>query len=165
MIYLVDSSCFMTASQTTYPFDVAESFWNKIAELAQNHKFYSIDKVYDEIKINLDQLTNWCNDNLPDDFFISTETDAVYEKFNELVNWAQNKKIKQVGIDKFIAADKADIYFVAFASLKPDEYTVVTEENSAPGSQTDIKLPDACSEFNVRCIKFMTMLRELKVKF
>ena len=57
MIYLVDSSCFMTASQTTYPFDVAESFWNKIAELAQNHKFYSIDKVYDEIKINLDQLS------------------------------------------------------------------------------------------------------------
>ena len=69
MIYLVDSSCFMTASQTTYPFDVAESFWNKIAELAQNHEFYSIDKVEDEIKINLDQLSKWCNDNLPDDFF------------------------------------------------------------------------------------------------
>ena len=46
MIYLVDSSCFMTASQTTYPFDVAESFWIKIAELAQNHEFYSIDRSY-----------------------------------------------------------------------------------------------------------------------
>lgn len=165
MIYLVDSSCFMTASQTTYPFDVAESFWNKIAELAQNHVFYSIDKVDDEIKANLDQLSKWCDDNLPDDFFISTETEDVYQKFNELVNWAQNKKIKQVGIDKFIAADKADIYFVAFASLKPEKYTVVTEENSAPGSKKDIKLPDACAEFNVRCINFMTMLRELKVKF
>lgn len=165
MIYLVDSSCFMTASQTTYPFDVAESFWNKIAELAQNHAFYSIDKVDAEIKANLDQLSKWCDDYLPDDFFISTETEDVYQKFNELVNWAQNKKIKQVGIDKFIAADKADIYFVAFASLKPEEYTVVTEENSAPGSKKDIKLPDACVEFNVRCINFMTMLRELKVKF
>lgn len=165
MIYLVDSSCFMTASQTTYPFDVAESFWNKIAELAQNHVFCSIDKVDDEIKANLDQLSKWCDDNLPDDFFISTETEDVYQNFNELVNWAQNKKIKQVGIDKFIAADKADIYFVAFASLKPEEYTVVTEENSAPGSKKDIKLPDACAEFNVRSINFMTMLRELKVKF
>lgn len=53
MTYLVDSSCFMTASQTSYPFDIAESFWNKIAELAQNHAFYSIDKVEDEINANL----------------------------------------------------------------------------------------------------------------
>lgn len=165
MIYLVDSSCLMTASQTTYPFDIAESFWNKIAELAQNHEFYSIDKVEDEIKINLDQLSKWCNDNLPDDFFISTETDDVYDKFNELVNWAQKKEIRQAGIDKFIDANKADIYFVAFASLKPNEYTVVTEETSALSSKRDIKLPDACSAFNIRCINFMTMLRELKVKF
>ena len=165
MIYLVDSSCFMTASQKNYPLDIAESFWNKIADLAQNHSFYSIDKVNDEIKAHLDLLSGWCDNNLPDDFFISTETDDVYSKFNELVNWAQNKNINQAGIDKFISADKADIYFIAFASLKPDEYTIVTEEVSAPGSKRDIKLPDACSAFNIRCINFMDMLRELKIKF
>ena len=69
MIYLVDSSCFMTASQTTYPFDVAESFWKKIAKLAQNHEFYSIDKVEDEIKANLDQLAKRSKDNFQDYFF------------------------------------------------------------------------------------------------
>ncbi len=56
MVYLVDSSCFMTASQTTYPFDVAESFWNKLSELANNHSFYSIDKVQAEINANIDEL-------------------------------------------------------------------------------------------------------------
>ncbi len=45
MTYLVDSNCFMTASQTSYPFDIAKSFWKKIAELANRHSFYSIDKV------------------------------------------------------------------------------------------------------------------------
>ena len=48
MTYLIDSSCFMTASRIMYPFDIAQSFWNKISELAQNHVFSSIDKVKNE---------------------------------------------------------------------------------------------------------------------
>ncbi len=165
MIYLVDSSCFMTASRVSYPIDIAVSFWTKISQLAQTHAFYSIDKVYDEIKLNDDVLSKWCKDNLPDDFFFSTETEEVYAKYAELVNWAQTKGIKQSGVDKFIAADKADIYFVAFASLAPENYTIVTEEVSAVDSKKDIKLPDACSAFNVRSINFIQMLRELKVQF
>ena len=155
----------MTASRVSYPIDIAVSFWDKIAGLAQNHAFYSIDKVEDEIKLNDDALTKWCEDNLPEDFFISTETEDVYKKYAELVNWAQNKGIKQTGVDKFIDASKADIYFVAFASLSPNNYTVVTEEVSAVASKKDIKLPDACNAFAVRSINFMQMLRELKVQF
>lgn len=165
MIYLVDSSCFMTASRLFYPIDIAISFWNKISQLAQSHAFYSIDKVSNEIKSNDDALTKWCNNNLPEDFFFSTETEEVYAKYAELVNWAQTKGIKQSGVDKFISADKADIYFVAFASLAPEDYTIVTEEKSAINSKSDIKLPDACSAFNVRSINFIQMLRELKVQF
>lgn len=165
MTYLVDSSCFMTASQTSYPFDIAESFWIKMAELAQDHVFYSIDKVKNEIYTNLDELSNWCKENLPSDFFISTETEAVYERYGELVNWAQSKGIKQSGVNKFIDDTKADIFFIAFCSLSPHKYTVVTEEVPAPQSMRDIKLPDACAVYQIRCIKFVDMLRELKVKF
>ena len=165
MIYLVDSSCFMTASRVSYPIDIAVSFWSKIAELAQSHAFYSIDKVEKEIKINDDDLSAWCSENLPKDFFISTETDEVYKKYAELANWAQSKGINQSGVDKFIDAEKADIYFVAFTSLEPEQYTVVTEEKSAVNSKKDIKLPDACTAFGVRSINFMQMLRELKVQF
>lgn len=165
MIYLIDSSCFMTASRVSNPIDIALSFWNKLAELAQNHTFYSIDKVKDEITLNDDELSKWCVANLPDDFFISTETVEVYQKYAELVNWAQNKGIKQTGVDKFIDDTKADIYFVAFASLSPSTYTVVTEETSAINSKKDIKLPDACSAFGVRAINLMSMLRELKITY
>lgn len=165
MIYLVDSSCFMTASQTSYPFDIAESFWQKMAECAQNHLFYSIDKVKDEINANIDDLAKWCEKNLPDDFFISTENESVYQQFAMLVKWAQQKGVKQTGFNKFIDAEKADIYFVALASLNPSKYTVVTEEMPAPYSKTDIKLPDACSAFNINSINFIQMLRELKIRF
>lgn len=165
MIYLIDSSCFMTASRVTYPIDIAVSFWNKISELAQFGAFYSIDKVENEIKINDDMLSSWCSENLPKDFFISTETEEVYKKYAELANWAQSKGINQSGVDKFIDAEKADIYFVAFCSLNSDKYTVVTEEVSAVNSKKDIKLPDACNAFGVRSINFMQVLRELKVQF
>ena len=164
-MYLVDSSCFIAASRYFYPIDIALSFWNKIAELAQNHAFYSIDKVKDEIKINEDDLSVWCSEKLPDDFFISTETEAVYTKYADLVNWAQSLGITQRGVNKFIDGSKADIYFVAFASLSPDEHTVVTEETSAENAKRDIKLPDACKAFGIRSINFMQMLRELKAQF
>ena len=163
MIYLIDSSCFMTASRVSNPIDIALSFWNKLAELAQNHTFYSIDKVKDEITLNDDELSKWCVANLPDDFFISTETVEVYQKYAELVNWAQNKSIKQTGVDKFIDDTKADIYFVAFASLSPSAYTVVTEETSAINSKKDIKLPDACSAFGVRAINLVVLLKSMLV--
>ena len=163
MIYLIDSSCFMTASRVSNPIDIALSFWNKLAELAQNHTFYSIDKVKDEITLNDDELSKWCVANLPDDFFISTETVEVYQKYAELVNWAQNKGIKQTGVDKFIDDTKADIYFVAFASLSPSAYTVVTEETSAINSKKDIKLPDACSAFGVRAINLVVLLKSMLV--
>ena len=78
----------MTASRVTYPIDIAVSFWNKISELAQSGAFYSIDKVENEIKINDDMLSSWCSENLPKDFFISTETEEVYKKYAELANWA-----------------------------------------------------------------------------
>lgn len=165
MIYLLDTDCFIKASRYTYPFDIAESFWRKLAEEAGAHKFYSIDKVYDEIKIHNDELSKWCGDSLPDDFFISTETEDVYKKYAELVRWAQSKDIKQRGIDKFINGDKADIYFVALASLEVGKYTVVTNEVSAKESKKDIKLPDVCEEFRIRTINFIQMLRELKIKF
>lgn len=165
MTYLVDSSCFMTASQTTYPFDIAESFWLKMAECAQRYLFYSIDKVADEINANIDALSQWCKENLPDDFFISTESESVYQQYAKVVKWAQKQKIKTAGFNQFIDAEKADIYFVAFAALKPSEYTIVTEEKPDPSSQTKIKLPDACSAFSIKSINFIQMLRELKIRF
>ena len=98
-------------------------------------------------------------------FFISTEEEAVYKQYAMIVKWAQKQNIKPAGFNQFIDAEKADVYFVAFASLKPSEYIVVTEEKSAPSSQTKIKLPDACSAFSIKSINFIQMLRELKIRF
>ena len=171
MIYLLDSNCFITSARFTYPFDVAESFWLKLSEAANKHLFKSIDKVKSELDLNADELSQWCSTNLPKDFFINTQTDEVYVQYGKLVNCSNSlKKTKgllQKGVDKFIRADKADIFFVALAlsSENQNEYTIVTEETSAVDSKKDIKLPDACSAHNIRTINFIQMFRELKLKF
>lgn len=165
MTYLVDSSCFMTASRVSYPFDIAKSFWSKLTELAIGNMFRSIDKVETEIKANDDDLTKWCAASLPQDFFITTETEAVYEKYAVLANWAQGLGKKQKAVDEFIDAEKADIYLVALSCTNPGEYVVVTEEKKSPESKKTIKLPDVCEPFGIRCINFIKLLRELQVTF
>lgn len=42
---------------------------------------------------------------------------------------------------------------------------VVTNEQPAPDSKREIKLPDVCTQFNVTAASTFTMLRSLEVKF
>ena len=67
--------------------------------------------------------------------------------------------------DKFMDVTRADIYLVSYAATAPDEWTVVSQERPAPLRSTEIKLPDACAQFGVRCILFMDMFREMHESF
>ncbi|MBK7809541.1 MAG: DUF4411 family protein [Saprospiraceae bacterium] len=74
--YILDSNFFIQAHRSNYPFDVLPSFWTKIQQLANQQLIISIDKVSDEIFQNDDELTNWCQTNLPDDYcYESKSTD------------------------------------------------------------------------------------------
>lgn len=53
--------------------------------------------------------------------------------------------------------DKADIYLVAFA----EEWAIVSMERPAPRNAGEIKLPDACAKFGVRCLMLQDMFREM----
>ena len=71
-VYVVDSNFFIQAHRANYPLDVATSFWNKVKQLAEEGKIISIDKVKKEIYDHEDDLKQWCEDNLPEDFFKDT---------------------------------------------------------------------------------------------
>ena len=43
--------------------------------------------------------------------------------------------------------------------------TVVTNEQSAPESRKEVKLPDVCDQFGVRRDHTFTMLRSLSIQF
>ena len=62
---------------------------------------------------------------------------------------------------KFLRMDKADIYLVAFAAVAPEEWAIVSMERPAPRNAGEIKLPDACAKFGVRCLMLQDMFREM----
>ncbi|MET3114076.1 hypothetical protein AAKU52_001809 [Pedobacter sp. CG_S7] len=51
--FVLDSNFFIQAHRMHYPMDVVPSFWLKIKELAKNGIIVSIDKVKDEIHLNV----------------------------------------------------------------------------------------------------------------
>jgi len=112
-MFIVDSNFFIQAHRSTYPLDVANSFWIKVKELVDAGTIISIDKVRDEIYSNEDDLKGWCQANLPKDFFLDTST--VLNEYASVVNWAQTRSghYKPEAISEFMATDEADAWLVA----------------------------------------------------
>ena len=165
MKYLIDTNCFIEPHRGICPMDVAISFWNKMKELACEKDVYILDKVKNELTEWEDELRKWVIDNVGRQV-LKFETDASIEKFKEVNNWAlTHQQYSQGAKEKFIDTSRADIYLVSYAAVVPNEWTVVSQEKPAPFSSTEIKLPDACNHFNVRCIRFMEMFREMNETF
>ena len=155
MRYIVDSNSFITPHRGYSPIDVARSLWSKISALASEHKIYSLDKVKEELYLHDDELKEWMKANMPSDYFLSSDH-----------AWADSHtfytpKAKQ----KFLRMDKADIYLVAFAAVAPEEWTIVSMERPAPRNAGEIKLPDACAKFGVRCLMLQDMFREMEESY
>lgn len=165
-MYIVDSNFFIQAHRAYYPLDVVQSFWVKVNSLALNGKIRSIDKVKKEIFDNSsheDKLKEWCENNLPNDFFFNT--DSVLNNYILIVNWinSMNHHYTDRAIQEFLETDLADPWLIAFAMT--NDYTIVTYEKSEPNRKNRIKIPEVCVQFNVKYINTIEMLRELNENF
>lgn len=163
MKYIIDSNCFITPHRTFCPTDVGISFWNKLQTLAEKDKICSIDKVKEELYANSDELKEWMERKLGNTFFLPFENIVSVQKLPAIIQWATtNTFYNQRAKEKFLRMDRADIYLVAFASVNPNEWTIVSMEKSAPNSPGEIKLPDVCIQYNVKCIQIEEMFREMQ---
>ena len=163
--FIVDSNFFIQAHRSIYPLDVVQSFWLKVKSLSQNGTIVSIDKVKKEIFDNSsheDELKLWCDENLPNDFFINT--DPVLNNYASIVNWVEmSDHYTDNAIQEFLETDLADPWLIAFAMS--NDWTIVTYEKSEPNRQNKIKIPEVCNQFDVRYINTIEMLRELNENF
>jgi hypothetical protein len=163
--YVLDSNFFITAHRASYPLDVAFSFWNKIKQLAIEGKIVSIDKVKKEIFDKNDALTEWCVQNLPDNFF--HDTSIVLAEYGRVASWAVSKSGHYLpnALNEFLDADEADAFLVAYALADPQNRIIVTYEISEPNIKRKVKIPEACNALNVRFVNSMSMFRELGETF
>lgn len=159
--FLLDSNFFIEAHRTTYPFDVVPSFWLKVKELIAEGKIISIDKVQKELLKNNDELSQWCIDNLPDDFFKDTTSSVL--NYALLTGWVYSKsgQYSQAAISEFLDVDEADAWLIAYAMANGNQ--IVTHETSNPNSRKRVMLPDAASPQGITCIKTIDLFRALGV--
>lgn len=166
MKYLIDSNCFIEPHRGVCPMDVAVSFWNKMKELTSQKDVYILDRVKGELTEWENDLKKWIVANVGNKNLVKFENPISVRKFREVNDWAiNNKKYTYSAKEKFMDTTRADIYLVSYAATDPKEWTVVSQERPAPQRSTEIKLPDVCAQFGVKCILFMDMFREMREKF
>lgn len=165
-LFVLDTNFFIQAHRANYPFDVAINFWLKVKELAEAEKIISIDKVKKEIFDNEDALKNWCQDNLPKDFF--KDTSCVLKQYADVVKWTTTNNASSYlpkAITEFLEADKADAWLVAYALEDKGNRIIVTQEISNPQRKSKIQIPDVCNNLAVKYTNTIGMFRLLGESF
>lgn len=157
--FLLDSNFFIQAYRFHYPLDVVPGFWMKVKELAENGTLISIDKVQQEIFRNKDDLTAWCIDYLPEDFF--KDSSIVLPSYTKIVGWVNSRTppYTRPALNEFLDADEADAWLVAYALANGN--SIVTHETSEPRRISKVK----ASPFGIKCYTTIELFRELKEVF
>lgn len=164
-IFVVDSNFFIEAHRAIYPLDVAQSFWNKVKQLADAGKIVSIDKVKKEIYDHEDALKQWCMNNLPQDFF--KDTSIVIGEYGQVAAWAASRSTHYSpgALAEFFDAKNADAYIVAYVLADLTNRIVTTREISEPNRKSKVKIPEACNALGVRYCNTIEMFRKLGETF
>lgn len=163
-VFVLDTNFFIQAHRMTYPLDIFSSYWDKIKELALNGYIISIDKVKKELDENEDELSQWCKNNLPFDFF--KDSTSYMREYTKVVNWAQsmNYHYNTNALTEFMDNKNADAFLIAYVLSDPSELCLVTYEISDPQSKKRIKIPEPCIHFNIKHCNPMEMFRRLSIK-
>lgn len=158
-VYVLDANVFIEAARHYYAFDLVPSFWKCLIDYAEAGHIRSVDRVKKELERLNDPLASWARDEFGG-AFASTDEEDVFGAYTDIINWAQHKgQFTDAAKAEFARA--AEPWLVAYARVK--KCVAVTLEQPAPYAKKEIKLPDVCGAFNVRCINTFEMLRELGV--
>lgn len=67
--FLLDSNVLMTARRTYYAFDLCPGFWQSILDGHKAGRIFSTERVKKELLKGNDELTDWAELFMPDEFF------------------------------------------------------------------------------------------------
>jgi len=159
MRFLFDSDTLITAKRIHYQPAFCPEFWEWIRVGFLSEVFFSIDKVKQELMAGdaTDPLRLWVKQSALDGFFLDSKGSIA--KWAELSSWANDpkKEFIEAAKTKFLNVDSADAWLISVAAQAGD-FTIITNETSAPESKRDIKLPDAAAALNVKTVKLHEVL-------
>ena len=155
--YLFDSDSLIVAKNIHYSPNFCPQFWDWIVDGNKHKTFFTIDKVADELMNGKegDYLRGFVETH-KDNFVLETNANAPcikkYAAIQQWANteWAKGKKQNKVtkALEVFAKEKTADPWLVAYASTHG--YIIISNEQSAPDSQSSVKLPDVARAFEVK---------------
>ncbi|MDR6586359.1 DUF4411 family protein [Herbaspirillum frisingense] len=156
--YLLDSDVLIGAKNIYYRPNFCVGFWDWIQAGHSSGHIFSIDKVKGELLNGkkTDVLYDWAQRPELKDFFLPSTGSAA--KWGDLSRWATSGSFLPAAQAKFLNADSADAWLIAYAAHEGN-YTVVTNEVGEPLSKRSIKLPDAANVLNVETISLFDLLQ------
>ncbi|MCY4164602.1 MAG: DUF4411 family protein [Gammaproteobacteria bacterium] len=162
--YLVDSDVLITAKNLYYAFDICPGFWKCLLHYHQEDHVFSVDRVQSELLAGrkTEDLVQWVRNEVPEGFFLPVDTDEVTRAYTDIMLWVQRHP-NYFDEAKAKFATGADGWLVAHASVHGG--IVVTNEQPAPKSRREVKLPDVCDQFEVSRQSTFSMLIRLGARF
>jgi hypothetical protein len=163
-VFLLDSDVFIAAKNAYYAFDICPGFWQALLHKHHQARVFSISRVRGELLTGrkTEDLVKWVTNEVPEGLFLEVDEEDVTTAYTEIMLWAQ-RHTRYFDRAKAKFATGADGWLVAYARVH--DAVVITNEQPAPESKTEIKLPDVCSQFKVQYKGTFVMLRELAVQF
>ena len=168
MAYAVDSNGFIQAHNQYYGMDFCPAYWDWLLAANQSGLVISIDRVYDEIQAQQDDLAQWTAGPARNLFLPSGDT-ATVANLSRVYDWvrdhvtAQGQKFYRVAAQNDFFSGGADPYLIAHAMAH--NHTVVTCEGDNPARRNKVLIPVVCHGLNVPCITLFDMLRNEQAKF
>jgi len=149
--YILDT-CSFSELKYRYCEDVFQSVWVKIFEKIEEGLIISCEEVYEELLTQDDEFISKLSEHK--DLFVKLDSNVEKEVTQILSEHPKilDIKKKKSGADPFL-----------IATAKAYTCTVVTEERYSNSPNIE-KIPDVCSAYQIKCITFLDMLRELEIK-
>lgn len=162
--FLIDTNTLITPYKKYYPFDLAPSFWRFMESKLKDGSIALIDKVYDELIVGGDELTDWLLGISPINLVRYKNPDII-KKYGEILSYIQVCGLyKTKALTEWSDNRIADPWIIASAGVLGYTVTTFEEPNgnlskSSPCSRA--KIPEICKVFDVECTDLFDMMRTL----
>jgi hypothetical protein len=161
-VFVVDANVFIEAKNRYYAFLICPGFWDALVWHGGSGVVCSVDLVKRELLGGNDDLAGWVKTTAPPDAFHTTNDADAVAWYGRIVNWVQSEpRFKPEAKAEF--AQAADPWLVAYA--RAHGMRLVTQETPDPMSRKEVKIPDVCRQFGVKCANTFEMLEDLGVRF
>lgn len=165
--FLIDANALMTPYRFYYAFDIAPSFWDKLADAFKRKQILLLDKVKDEVLKGDDDLTKWIKDNEEIIDVCDYKTASVISNYQAVLQYIQTCGLyRESALAAWVPTNIADPWLIAAA--KANNYTIVTLEAPSGGLSTktpnrSAKIPDVARALDVKTISLFEMMRSIGI--